>query len=212
MKREKQARAAPPRGNHGGTLMGVFIGLVLGLVIAAGVTWYVKGGMTPFNNREARQGAPAPDTKPGEKPPQVATLPGKPGEKPRFEFYNILPGGTGTAEAKPGQQEPKPAQTEPRPSAAEQKPAPVETRTPAPAAKPEPLFLQAGAFSSAQDADNLKARLALMGLDVQVAQATVPDKGTLFRVRVGPFRDPDEASRVRSELAQAGIAASVVKP
>ncbi|MBL8471311.1 MAG: SPOR domain-containing protein [Rhodocyclaceae bacterium] len=214
MKREKPARAAPPRGNHGGTLTGIFIGLVLGLMVAAGVTWYVKGGNTPFLNRDARPASAAADSKGADKPPQVATLPGKPGEKPgekqRFDFYNILPGGNS-----PG--EPKPGAAEPKSGAADQKPAPVETRTPAPVTKPaetrpEPMFLQAGAFSSAQDADNLKARLALMGLDVQVAQATVPDKGLLFRVRVGPFRSAEDAGRVRTELAEAGIAASVVKP
>jgi cell division protein FtsN len=73
------------------------------------------------------------------------------------------------------------------------------------------LFLQVGAFQKSTDADNLKARLALMGLVAGVQEVTIPEKGTLFRVRVGPYASVDEMNRARGVLAQNEIPVSVVK-
>ena len=75
----------------------------------------------------------------------------------------------------------------------------------------EIFFLQVGAFQKAADADNLKAKLALTGLYAGVQEVSIPDKGTMHRVRVGPFRDPDEMNRARSLRAQNGVQASVIK-
>jgi cell division protein FtsN len=123
---------------------------------------------------------------------RAAALPGKPGdkvqEKPRFEFYKILPGA----------EEPVP-QAAPKPAAA------------APAPAGEALFLQAGAFQKPADADNLKARLALMGVEAGVQQVTLPEKGVMHRVRIGPYANPDEMAKARTLLAQNGIQASVVR-
>ncbi|MCX7171328.1 MAG: SPOR domain-containing protein, partial [Proteobacteria bacterium] len=63
----------------------------------------------------------------------------------------------------------------------------------------------------AADADNLKAKLALIGLEASVQEVNVPDKGLMHRVRVGPFAKTDEMNRVRTQLAQNGIQATVVK-
>jgi cell division protein FtsN len=73
------------------------------------------------------------------------------------------------------------------------------------------FYLQVGSFQKAADADNLKAKLALTGLYASVQEVNIPDKGTMHRVRVGPFRDPDEMNRARALLAQNGVQASVVK-
>ena len=68
----------------------------------------------------------------------------------------------------------------------------------------QPLFLQAGSFSTAQDADNQKAKLAFMGVEAVVQQVMVQDK-TYYRVRVGPYTKIDELNKMRAELAKAGI-------
>jgi len=69
----------------GGTLLGVFIGLVLGLGLAAGVAYFLMKSNGPFpaqgGARDAREAAKEPG-----KGAQAAT------EKPRFDFYKILPG------------------------------------------------------------------------------------------------------------------------
>lgn len=186
------------RKSTGGTLLGMFIGLVIGLLIALGIAWYIKKSPSPFQNHEpapATAGEPAAGGIP-------VPLPGKPGDTPRqkqpLEFYDIL---EGKHQAEPGS-----ASIRVTPAA----PAAADSEaTPAKAA--EALFLQAGAFQKTQDADNLKARLALMGFDASVQPFTVADKGTLQRVRIGPFKSPEEMNRARTILAQAGVQTTLVK-
>ena len=196
MTRDYKARNKPSaRRSRGGTLVGVFIGLVIGVLLAAGVVWYLNKTPLPFQDKgkpphEKSAEAPGPDAA------APAPLPGKPGdtvpEKPRFEFYKILPGAEEGA--------PQPAQKPGRPP---------EQKAEAPAG--EMLYLQAGAFQSPADADNLKARLALMGVEASVQQVKVLEKGLMHRVRIGPYRSPDDMAKVRSQLAQNGIEASVVR-
>jgi cell division protein FtsN len=182
---------------YGGTILGMFIGLVVGVGIAFGVVWYLNKTPLPFQDKTPR----------GEHKDQPAAggtaqplpLPGKPGdkvgEKPRFEFYKILP----------GDQAATPQGAPPAAPVAADKPAPAA------AAPAEMLFLQAGAFQKAADADNLKAKLAMLGLEAGVQEVAVPDKGTMHRVRVGPFGSPEEMNRVRNQLSQNGVQATPVK-
>ena len=186
------ARRVPGK-HRGGVLIGLFIGLVVGVLIAFGVVWYLKKAPLPFLDKSSHaEKAEAKST--GEAP---MPLPGKPGdkvtEKPRFEFYKILPGG----EATPSDKAPAPN-------------LPPAAYTP-PAAPSESFYLQAGAFQKSAEADNFKAKLAMMGLETDVQEIMVPDKGVMQRVRVGPFNTPEEMNRVRNQLAQNGIQATVVK-
>lgn len=188
------------RPSHGGTLIGLFIGLVFGVIFALGIAWYINRTPIPFmsgKNGKAPAEVPAEVEKPGKPVPapgQPAALPGKPGdkplEKPRFDFYKILPEGD-KASTRPGNGTPAIA--------------------PADDAAPDKLYLQLGAFQNPSDADNLKAKAALMGLEASVQKVETPDKGTLHRVRVGPYLVPDEMESVRSQLAQNGISATLVK-
>jgi len=75
----------------------------------------------------------------------------------------------------------------------------------------EPLYLQVGAFQKSSDADNLKARLALIGMEAAVLEVEVPDKGKMYRVRTGPFSSVDEMNRARKELSENGIQTAPVK-
>jgi len=201
---------APQKKSSGGTLLGIFIGLVIGVSIAFGVVWYLNKSPLPFQNKY--EGAPkAEKDKAGNGTSGAHTpapLPGKPGDKPaerqRFEFYNILegkqPAASGTA---------APAPATPATPAT-----PGVTVTPAVEAKPAPsevFFLQVGAFQKAADADNLKAKLALTGLEASVQEVGIPEKGTMHRVRVGPFRDVAEMNRARTLLSQSGVQGTVIK-
>jgi len=194
----KQPTQKPRSKSRGGMLLGLFLGLVIGVLIAFGVVWYLNKTPLPFQDKTARaERLPEKPAANGQaKNPEP--LPGKPGdkvgEKPRFEFYKILPGG----------QEATPAPAAPATAAAPQAAATA-------AAPGEIFYLQAGAFQKAADADNLKAKLSLLGVDVGVQEVAIPDKGTMYRVRVGPYAKPDDMNRARNQLAQNGIQSTVVK-
>src|SRR5690606_14083246 len=70
--------------------------------------------------------------------------------------------------------------------------------------------LQAGAFRDQDDAEGMRAKLALIGYEARVVEAEV-DGGPMYRVRVGPYADLATMNDVRARLAQVGIEASVVR-
>ena len=212
MKPQQHSRHSNPSSRNragGNTLIGLFVGLVIGVLGAAGVVWYIHKTPAPFTNKFQPAPAPAPSVPPGAAQPAGTgaapapiALPGKPGDpvpqtsdKPRFDFYKILPG---NAEAIP---DPKPA--EPRTNDAKGKNEKELLLN-------EPLYLQTGSFQNAGDADNQKARLAMMGAEASVQQVMLQDK-VWYRVRLGPFRKMDEVNNMRSDLAKQGIEANVVK-
>ena len=61
------------------------------------------------------------------------------------------------------------------------------------------------------EAENMKAKLALIGVEASISQVDVADKGKMFRVRSGPYAKADEMNRVRNQMSQSGIQATVVK-
>jgi cell division protein FtsN len=189
MSKDYKRPEPPARGSGSSLLIGILIGLVLGLVIALGVAWYINKMPSPFLDRpptksESKGAPPSGAAKPPEK---TATAPET---KPRFDFYKILPG---TEEPATDQQV---------------RDAQKKKSTPGPR---ETFFLQAGAFQKAPDADNLKARLALIGVEAKIQTATLPDKGVWHRVRVGPYTSVEELNRVRDNLKQNGVETALVK-
>ncbi|HMM47733.1 MAG TPA: SPOR domain-containing protein [Thiobacillaceae bacterium] len=123
--------------------------------------------------------------KPGEpaakKPAPAASA--EPDPAPSFDFYTVLPSD--------------------RPS---ELPPAVKPNAPAPR-----YFLQAGAFRNPADADNLKAQLALLGVEATIQTSEVEDKGVFHRVRIGPYTAMDEVDRTRSLLTQNDIPTTLVK-
>ena len=56
------------RKSGGGTLIGLFVGLVIGVLVAAGVVWYIHKTPVPFSNKTPPSAPPAPQQQqqPGE--------------------------------------------------------------------------------------------------------------------------------------------------
>jgi cell division protein FtsN len=187
----KDYKRPEPKARSSGSslLIGILIGLVLGLGIALAVAWYINKMPSPFLSRP-----PAVKTE----PPKGAQSPAKgeekaakaPETKPRFDFYKILP----------GSEEP----------ATDQQLRDAQKKKSTVAAK-ETFFLQAGAFQGAPDADNLKARLALLGVEATIQTTTLPDKGVWHRVRVGPYTSVEQLNRTRETLRQNGIETALIK-
>jgi cell division protein FtsN len=185
MARDYKPRQSERRGS--GLLLGVCIGFLLGLATAGGIAAYFLRSPVPFLDRpRPPERSPAANLK--DAPSKSAATDGK----PRFDFYRILP----------GQEEPV-SGAELKREAAKEKAGKAETGT--------LYFLQAGAFQSPADADNLKARVAFMGLEASVEPTSVPEKGVMYRVRLGPYAKVEEINKVRGMLAQNGIDASLVK-
>lgn len=185
---KRPERKSSERRGGNSFLMGMLVGLLLGLGIALGAAWYINKMPSPFLHS-------APIVK-SEVPKAAATEAQKGGDKtapvtdakPRFDFYKILPGGE------------EPATDQQLKEAQKQSTAAKET-----------FYLQAGAFPNAPDADNLKARLALLGIEARVQPTTLPDKGVWHRVRIGPFTNVEELNRARDTLKQNGIETTLTK-
>ena len=39
----------------------------------------------------------------------------------------------------------------------------------------------------------------------------IPDKGTLYRVRLGPYQSLDDANRIKAALSQNGVGAAIIR-
>jgi cell division protein FtsN len=177
------------KGGAGSLLVGILIGLLLGLGISLAVAWYINKMPTPFQNRSSQPAKGDAQKSPVADVEKSDDKTGKAETKPRFDFYKILP----------GSEEPV---TDQQFKEAQQKPS---------AQAKEAFFLQAGAFQNAPDADNLKARLALLGVEATVQTTTLPDKGVWHRVRVGPYTTVDDLNRARETLKQSGIDTTLIK-
>jgi len=211
---------------RGGTLIGIVIGLVLGLAIAIGVAFFLQKGTKPFADKTGREKPPVVkgDGKSASNDPNAPlygkdarTVDAKKDSKDgkdddRFSFYKILPGEEKAAGADAKGDAKKDAKGADAAKGAEvAKADPTAPKdAPSPTGK-EQYYLQVGAFGSAGDADNQKAKLALMGFEAKVEATEVEGKGTLHRVRIGPYARLDDINRVRQTLAQNGVDASLVK-
>ncbi len=182
----KPKSTSRPR-SGGDFLAGLFFGFLLGLAAAAGIAVYFFKTPAPFSDKSRAPDKPVPSDQNLTEAPKAA----KTEDKPRFDFYRILPGQEEPITEKQLRDAAKQASKEGLPR--------------------DTYFLQAGAFQNPADADNLKARLALMGLEANVEPANLPEKGTWYRVRLGPYARIDDINRIRQQLAQNGVDASLVR-
>ncbi len=112
--------------------------------------------------------------------------------KRRFDFYTLLP-------------EFEVAVPE------ESEPVPQVKVTPKVTKQPNALgyILQVGSFRKYQEADSLKAKLALMGVESSIQTVRV-NNGTWHRVRVGPYRDREQLNRIRDRLRNNNVNAMLM--
>jgi len=107
------------------------------------------------------------------------------GERPKFDFYKILPG------------------TEEPVTERELRERLRANRRRSTGSPPRTFIsFRPGRSRTRADADNQKARLAILGFESSVEPANLPDKGTWYRVRMGPYQKLDEINRIRQSLAQ----------
>jgi cell division protein FtsN len=91
-----------------------------------------------------------------------------------------------------------------------QKNRPAETPAAQAQADSASYILQVGSFRDQSDAEQLKARLALLGITARTQSVTVNDV-TWHRVRVGPVNGVRQADEMRTKLSANGIESLVMK-
>ncbi|WP_349570738.1 SPOR domain-containing protein [Azotobacter salinestris] len=149
-----------------------------------------------------------------QKPPEQA--PAQPAQQPP----QALPPTQQTAQtqappqrpAAPPPQQPKPTPTPAQDAARAEallngRTPPAVTAKPPALAKPAPTthyYLQAGAFRSKADAEDAKARIALLGQSVRVEVGTVRGE-TWHRVVAGPFSNRQQLEQAQKQLAGDGF-------
>lgn len=72
-------------------------------------------------------------------------------------------------------------------------------------------ILQAGSFKKFEEADKLKARLALQGIEANIQKVKINATDTWHRVRIGPLNNISLLNKTRRRLRSLGIASIVVK-
>ena len=170
----------------GGVKLPAWAWMLIGLLVGVGVAWAAHLYVT----RSAKQPKPAPATaQPPAKRPEPKPLP-PPAAKPRFDFYTILPE---METVLPDKERP----AKPKPSAE----AEADAR----------YILQAGSFANFEDADRLKARLALAGLEARIEKVSIEGKGEYYRVRLGPYPKLDELETQNRKLTGLGVRALRIK-
>lgn len=167
--------------------------LLGGMLIGLGLAWYLFGkGYIPQPPAKVADEPPSASAKAPVSAEELVPR-GRDSKRPQYDFFTVLP----EMEVVVPEQE-LTDRAQPQSAAA---PARGEG---------EHYLLQVGSFRDANDADQLKARLALLGIVARVQSVTVND-ATWHRVRVGPVGSAREADEMRNRLADNGIDSLVMK-
>ena len=194
------ANSPSARPNTAPFLFGGLIGFVAGMAVAGVVAVWIYQS-SPYRA----------ETTPPAKIDPIRKVETKDAPKPSSTGVAVIAKEEGKSDAQ--RIAPPSAVIAPGSTSATQTPAKAASVEPSPSAEPRGrLWLQVGAYANAADAEAQRARFAIMGYEAIVLAAEVPDKGTVHRVRVGPYKDPEEMGKVRGDLARQGIEVSVVKP
>ncbi|MGH8318649.1 MAG: SPOR domain-containing protein [Steroidobacteraceae bacterium] len=203
----------PSRGAGGARLKEFGLGVLVGAVLAS-AAFLVSGAHARHGAAATSRGraagdssgsaphAPAPDegasnaASPGGGDGSASTRQPAAAQTPQYDFYRMLP----RFKVPVPHDDDHPAHVTP-PVAGEQ--------AARPATPGRSYLLQVGSYRSSAEADQLRARLARVGISAQV-QRIVEGSTTWNRVRIGPLTEAEVAS-VREQLRTANIHALVIR-
>jgi cell division protein FtsN len=202
---------------RGGFAVGLIIGLLLGLVLALGVALYVTKVPVPFVNkvpqRTAEQDAAETEKNKNWDPnaPLYGKNPAKAASAPVAAAASS-PGVTAAVAAAASSARDPAAILAGKPVAKASAPAPGASQAGStkPGADPFSYFVQAGAYSQQDEAEQQRARLAIMGLEAKLTEREQSGR-TMYRVRIGPFDKKDDADAAKGKLTDAGVEAALVR-
>lgn len=207
-------KGRPPQ--RGGFVLGIVAGLLIGLALALGVALYITKAPVPFIDKVPQRTAEQdqaeieknrswdPNALLGGKPakplnaPAAETTAAASAAAPAAGIAAPVPPATTAAASAPAG----------KPSARD--PAAILAGTPAPAADKFVYFLQAGAFTRAEDAEQQRARLAFLGQEAKVSEREQAGR-LVYRVRMGPYQSRDDADSLQGKLQQQSIESQIVR-
>jgi len=195
----KPRAARPRKSGFGGTVLGLFIGLALGLALAAGVAFYLMKGFNPFQSTTTSRDSAREPVKEMAKPGRSdAVAP----EKPRFDFYKILPGvEEPKIQAKAGERGASDRSTAERAVAPEKADAKLGKGDARGVAKADERASGTGASTAAPAATAAAA--------AATADAKSKPAGDRFWLQAGSFASEADAEDLKARLAFAGWEASI---
>ena len=181
-RRKRRSSRSKKESEYPGWVWGL-CGLTIGLSVAAAV-WVSDRAGEVTNRPVAREPASLENALDDNSEREAMAETQTEATKSRFEFYDMLPNFEVII-----------PETDPE-VAADIEPRAVDI--------PGTYVLQAGSFTSYDDADRRRAQLALQGIESSIQRVSIDDK-TFHRVRVGPTNDLDELNMLRSRLRAAKI-------
>ena len=208
--------SAPPASRRsrqgGGFMTGLIIGLLIGLAIALGVALYVAKVPVPFldkvpqrtaeqdlaeqeKNKNWQPNAPLA----GKNPARPVAVPAAPASQADGSASAAAPAARDPASILADR-----AATAPTAAAA----------STAQAGKPGDIgftyFVQTGAYSSVEDAEAQRGKLALLGYAARIIEREQSGR-PVHRVRLGPFEEKAEADNIKEKVFAAGFEAALVR-
>ena len=165
----------------GGSIVSFSAGVAVGLIVSAAVAAYITLTPPPFEDRGLRKPEPPVAAKKSAATPSVAQEPAEPPPPP-------------------------PEAVAPPP------PPPLANPKGVPLAEPPgtTYFLQVAAYRSVDEADQMRARLAILGFEASVSQVR-RDSTVFHRVRLGPYSDFEVLNRTKVGLSENGLESTVVR-
>lgn len=168
-------------------VLSLLTGLGLGLLVALYIYYLVPRvdhkytGEQQAQPQESAAGTPA-------KKKQTEQAPALP--EPKFDFYKILPNREiNISEWIADNQE---------------KDKPVDD-------KPGLYIFQVGSFKDYESADQVKARLAMIGIQAEIQRVVINGQDSRHRVRIGPYKDPKTLEDISRRLNSNGLEYMLLK-
>ena len=215
------------KSQRGGFFLGMIVGLLIGLGLALGVAVYITKVPLPFIDkvpqRTAQQDAAEAEHNKNWDPnsPLYGKNPAKPHALPQPVVDEAASSASAPASGAAGGEGGNPVTADPAKAASAPAKVASSVRNPAAILAGEPLstasapdpfnyYVQAGAYASQAEAEQQRGKLTLMDLEARIIEREVSGR-TMYRVRIGPFADRQQADDVRTKLTSNGVDSAMVR-
>jgi sporulation related protein len=169
-------KSSTPVSNRFSNALSFITGLSIGL-FAAVIVYFHEHNATIENHNPLLVSESTPEKVTDNKDESIGQLP-----EPQFDFYKILP----SKEVNISEWES--IEDEEVASSNEENKEPVM------------FVLQVGSFKQFESADEIKAKLALMGVTADIQRVVINGQDVRHRVRVGPYKNTDKLQQARDRL------------